>query len=334
MKSNFEPLLKNKPVVITTLNGIGDLCWCFVKLANLKKIYDIPKITIKMHMAGDQRDARSQEFIKRFDFIDFIIFSKFEIHKNPVSENNRINYIDNGYNSKKTEYTFIVNPYIEWDGRIEEILPEVPPCFDFFKKSYVPTKADMVYAKNLQQVGYVKNQKNVSCILFHLGCVDNNTHNGMNRFENWNIKNWADLARKLRQISDLPIYVVGAKYDNEYALRLMKEVENENLNIHNMCGKTTTTQVIEIMKHASLVVSFASGIGIASTYLETPTVMFWMPEKHSVSPYDPIHFSNSFATNWVPPYLINKTYYPAYYFKDTVDTVFNECKKIIDQSNY
>ena len=109
-------------------------------------------------------------------------------------------------------------------------------------------------------------------------------------------------------------------------------IEGKDLNVQNMCGKTTTTQIIEVLRQASLVVSFASGIGIASTYLETPTVMFWMPQDYSVSPYEDLRFSDSFATNWVPPYAIGQTYYPAYYFKDTVDTVAAACEDMLEKS--
>lgn len=334
MNYEYEPILKGKSITIKTLNGIGDLCWCAVKLANLKKVYEIPKLTIKMHMAGDHRDTRSHDFIKNFDFVDFVIFSKFDIHKNPVNYKNRINYVDNGYDEYKKEYTFIINPYIEWKGRLENIFPDVPPCYDFFNKCYISNKSDLNFAKNLQRIGFINNQKRVGSICFHLGCTSNNTHNGMNRFEKWKIEDWAELTKKIRLITDLPIYIIGAKYDDDYASRLIDQTKNQNLNILNLCGKTTTTQTIEILKNTSLVVSFASGIGISSTYLETPTIMFWMPEGESISPYHFLHFSNSFATNWVPPYLINKTYFPAYYFKDDVDSVFSYCYKALENAKY
>jgi hypothetical protein len=57
-----------------------------------------------------------------------------------------------------------------------------------------------------------------------------------------------------------------------------------------------------------------------------------MPEDKSVSPHHTLHFSNDFATNWAPPYSLGETYYPAYYFKDTVDKVFEACENMLDKS--
>ena len=45
----------------------------------------------------------------------------------------------------------------------------------------------------------------------------------------------------------------------------------------------------------------------------------------SFSQYDDIRFHRNFATNWVPPNLINYTYYPTYYFEDNTQSVFDKC---------
>jgi hypothetical protein len=367
MTYNFEPIQGNCPAIaMRLLNGIGDLCWCAVKLANFKKTYKINNLYAKMHLAGDYRDSRSKDFIKRFTFFNRIEFEQFPIHQNPISIEQRLNYVPSKYSMTKNknnytpsetkknlrsfylseknekyqnkyrqapvpEYTFIVNPYIEWDGRIEEIWPDVPPCHDFFFTHYRINPQDTKSALSLTQQGKLFNtdQKGYFCI--HLGCTANNTHNGMNRFENWSIQNWFELCQKLNSISNFPIYIIGAAYDNEYATKLTDLTDQyPELKVINLCAKYSTLQTIEILRNASLVVSFASGIGIAATYLKTPTIMFWMPEYKSVSPYDDIRFHRNFATNWVPPDLINQIYYPAYYFEDTTQSVFDKCSLAIE----
>ena len=362
MTYNFETIQGNQPsLTVKLLNGIGDLCWCAVKLANLKKTYNIKNLYAKMHMAGDHRDSRSKDFIKRFSFFNKIEFEKFAIYQKPISIEQRLNYVPSKYSEIKNkiaytptetkknlrnlyitetndkyqnkhqqtiipEYTFIVNPYIEWDGRIEEIWPDVPPCHDFFFSHYRINYQDTTNALSLSKKGKLFNTDKTGYFCIHLGCTDNNTTNGMNRFENWSTQNWVELCQKLNSISNLPIYIIGAAYDNQYAKKLTNLTDQyPELNVVNLCDKYNTPQTIEILRNASLVVSFASGIGIAATYLKTPTIMFWMPEYKSVSPYDDIRFHRNFATNWVPPNLINYTYYPAYYFEDNTQSVFDKC---------
>lgn len=327
MKFNYESMDFDKPIYIKTLNGIGDFCWLAVKISYIKKIYNIPKITLRMQLAGDYRDSRAIDFIRKFDFIDEIFETRFSIFKNKVCLNKRLNYIDLGYNKDKSEYTLIINPYIEHEGRIEQILPDVPCNFNFFNNSYQIDKQDIVFAKEFAKKGSLFGKGTIGHIVFHLGCKTNNTFNGMNKDASWKIIDWVKLAKKIRKITNLPIYVLGASYDNDYAEEFLQSCNDGN--IFNLCGKTKITQSIEMLRQSCLVVSFASGIGIASTYLETPTLMFWMPETHSVSPYEFIHFSNSFSTNWVPPYCIGKSYMPAFYHIDDVNNVFNKCETLL-----
>lgn len=323
---------KNKPLTIKTLNGIGDLCWLMVVINNLKKIYKIPKLTIKLQLAGDRRDDRALKFIKKFKNVDDAFSERFDIFKQPIIINKKLNYINEGYRkfgnglgielwgkgkiNLNIEYTYIINTYLEKGIRIEEILPDVPVDWNILKESYEIDKND---------TKFVKEKFGKEYICFHLGCLTNNTVNGMNREETWNYDHWYQLAKKIRKISDLPIFIVGAFYDKDYSQPFMKKYGKDIENIYDVCGETDTTQLIEMLRDCKLLVSFASGVAISAVYMYIPTVMFWMPEKYSVSPWDEIHFSDNFATAWIPP---NNKYYPAYYHKDSPTTVFKAIQEM------
>lgn len=322
MNYTFPDIKKNEPLTLITMNGIGDLCWAFVKIANFKKAYNIPKIKLKLHLAGDQRDGRVNDIVERFSFVDEYESIRFNIHKEHIVENRRLAYIESGYNDAG-EYTFIPNAHLEWQGRIEEIFPDVTPCYDFFDKYYKCDPKDVRKACDFRKQGKINNTACNSFICFHLGSTNTNTHNGMNRFQKWRLEDWAALVRAIRGYCDLPIYILGAHYDNEYALKFIDVLNRMkyNANVLNLCGKTSASLMIEMLRISALTVSFASGVAIASTYLGTPTIMFWMPEEKSVSINRDIGFSNKFSTNWVPPNILNSTYYPAFYFVDNINTV-------------
>jgi len=333
MTYEYPDIKKNEPLTLITMNGIGDLCWAFVKLANIKKQYNIPSLKLKVHLAGDFRDNRVNQILDRFTFIDSYEGMRFKVHKDHIVENRRIAYIKSGYN-EKNEYTFIPNSHLEWNGRIEEIFPDITPCYDFFDTHYKCDAKDVRKACDYRKFGKISGAQCNSFICFHLGSTETNTINGMNRFQKWRLEDWGALVRIIRAQSDLPIYILGANYDNDYALKFI-EVLNRmkyNNNVINLCGKTSTTLAVEMLRISSLTVSFASGIGIVSTYLGTPTIMFWMPEEKSVSRTQDIAFSNSFATNWVPPNILNSTYYPAFYFVDNINTVSRISKNFLDIS--
>lgn len=320
---------RGKPLAIRTMNGFGDLCWLMTVINNFKKYYELPKLTIRIQLAGDHRDGRATNFIARFKNVDEVGEVRYSIHRHPISIEGKINYTPSGYNKDKSELTLIINPYIEWVGRIENIFPDVPCDWDVLNSGYQPDPEGVKIAESMLKYGKLNGLNKKGYICWHFGCLMTNTSDGMNRGETWNLSHWYELGIRIREISDLPIYILGARYDNDYATKFMSLYGDKLPDIYNLCGATNATQVIEVLRQANLVVSFASGLPIASTYMYVPTIMFWMPQGYSVSSTNNIQFSDAFATNWVPQKsLDSKLYYPAFYHRDTVDSVFEAVLKM------
>lgn len=316
----WPEIRRSETLNLRVMNGIGDLCWLCSVIGNMKKAYDIDKINIDVQLAGDHRDGRAHEFIERFDFIDKITTTRFNIHSPQGPYENRLIYMDQGYNAEGDLYTLFPNPWIEWGGRLEEMFPDVPIMWDIFNH-FVALPQEVGFAENLKRNGTCLGQAERGYFCFHMGTEATSTTDGMNRGGDWSTMDWAKLMGKVKQISDLPIYIIGAPYDNGYTDNVFKLLEPGH-GIVNLAGKTSSTQVVEVLKQATAVVGFPSGIPITSTYLGTPTVMFWRPEGTSHSSQCSLWFSDSFATNWVRPDFIGETYHPAWYGKDDVESVF------------
>ena len=315
-----------RPLVLHTANGIGDLCWLMVLAGSLKRRLNIPRLTLELQLAGDERDGRAVEFARRFTAVDEVTTARFDIHLQPVAAGARLRYVPNGYAvaTKRRAYTLIVNPWLEWQGRLENFMPEVEPQWGVLATGYRRDPADERTAAAYSWPGRLLGQPRTGHIAIHLCSRSDNSTAGMNRGGLWSLGDWLALLERLRTISDLPIYILGAKQDADYSAELLSLARRRVQHLYDLCGATSTTLAIEILRQSSLVVSFASGLAVAACYLGVPTVAFWNAEGHSTSPHEDVWFSDGFATNWAPPAMLaSGLYYPAIYGRDTPETVFN-----------
>lgn len=301
------------PLTIKTANGIGDLCWVAAAIANVKEALNVPSINLVVQRVGDHRCGRSLPMVDNWKFLDSVTTQPLEWHQPPHVM--RLSYCPNQYNDDGS-LTLFVNPWIEFDGRLEEMFPDVPPCWDMLSPQHYAAPASAV--KDAKRwLGF--RPKKTACI--HLGCrADNSTH-GMNRGPVWKLIDWSAVVASIRANR---IFIIGARYDKGYADELCSLCPDRRL--VNLCGKTTTETAIEILRRTSLVVGFASGIPIASTYLQTPTVMFWRPEGNPPHDREGWWFGNDFATNWIPPYA--DWYQPAFYGIDNAASVIDKIRRI------
>jgi hypothetical protein len=330
---DIEP---GKPLVLRTANGIGDLCWLMVLAGSLKRRLNLPKLSLELQLAGDDRDDRALEFVRRFTAIDEVTSSRFDIHLQPVAADARLRYIPNGYapsrSAGEAPYTLIINPWLEWQGRLENFLPELEPQWNVLSTGYRRDPSDVAEAAGYSRSGQLMDQPRTGHICIHLCSRRDNTIAGMNRDGLWSLDDWLAVITRLRTVSDLPIYILGAKEDAEYAGELMNRAGGRIAQLYDACGATSATLAIEVLRQSSLMVSFASGLAVAACYLGVPTVAFWNREGHSISPNEDIWFSDSFSTNWASPQMLAAgLYYPALYGRDDPDTIFAAILKMLSR---
>jgi FkbM family methyltransferase len=332
----LREIVPGEPLVLRTANGIGDICWLMVLAGSLKRRLEIPKLTLELQLAGDHRDDRAVEFARRFTAVDEVRTARFDIHLQPPAHEARLRYVPNGYaqtqggDVNRGPYTLIINPWLEWQGRLEDFVPELEPQWDVLESGYRREKADIAAAASYSRGGELLGVAHTGHVCIHLCSRADNSTAGMNRGGRWSLGDWLELLKRLRTITDLPIYVLGAKEDADFACELIQRAARQVPRLFDLCGKTTTTEAVELLRQSSLTVSFASGLAIASCYLGVPTVTFWNAEGHSVSPDEEIWFSDSFATNWVPPQTLGSgLYHPAVYGRDNPDSVFSAVLRML-----
>lgn len=280
------PIDQTRPLVIRSGDGIGDLCWLFATLGNAEPF----NLVLPLH--GNHRDRRAEDFASRFDFVRSVRSERFAMHTPHVA--NRIGYMPAGYGADGS-YTLHINPFVEWDYRLDEIFPGLEPCWDFMDRYQRDDTAQKIHGRY---------------VVVHPGCLEDNTVRGQNGGGMWSVRDW---RRVITSILDAgrKVLIVGAEYDDKYA-KLVSVGDAINL-----CGMNTVPQTVEILRGAELVIGFPSGIPILSTYLHVPTLMFWR-DPHRPLPASQLTFGESFATNWVPPRAM---YVPLWFGRDDADEV-------------
>ncbi len=324
------PPAHGRPLKIRTLNGFGDLCWLMVAIGNFKKQFAIPKLSLDLHIADDCRDHRAVEFIRRFSDVDEVEQSRFR--SQTISyEAPRFDYIPNGTDDTG-RCGLVPNGWLEWEGRLEDWLPWAVPKWDILTDGdfYRIDPKDAASAGALLASGQLFGKHLAAgCICVYLCSKANNSECGQNIGGVWSLDEWRQLLLAIRRESDLPIYVIGASEDAEYAAELMA-VTRDVSGLQNICSNTSGPEVIELLRGASLLISFPSGLAVAATYMGTPTVCFWNPAGRSVFPNQRVWFSDAFATNWVPKESLDRgLYQPVIYGKASVTSVLEAAKTAV-----
>lgn len=322
---------RGEPLTVRTLNGFGDLCWTVALLNRVKRTHDVPRIDFEIQQAGDGRDGRSVGWLQRIASIDAVRESPFPTTAHPYGRSRRINYLPTGYQPDGA-YFIAPNAWIEWEGRLEAFAPWAAIDWDFLQPgNYLADPLDQLSAGRLKQAGQIDGRPAEGFVTVYFCTQGDNTHHGQNIGGAWRPSDWVQLLARIRRlVTDLPILILGCSYDAPYADEVLSAGASQIEGVENLCGQTTGTEAIELLRLTRLMVSFPSGLAMCSTYLRRPTVCFWNPEGRSVTPGQLVWYSDSFATNWVPPdVLAAGLYHAPVYTRCDVDSVFAQCRAAI-----
>ena len=317
--------------------GIGDSVWGIFKAKSIAKHYNQKEINLKIQVTGLEnenswRQLRAFDFIKRFDFVHSAeAYPMPRIQKkgpaclknSPSYENGLLRYINYGKNIykklKDIDYILIPNEILEKGNRLETWLPQFDMNWDTVRKHYKFTLEEIKIANDL------KNEIGEYCI-FYIGPEQGNIvgGKGFNKDALWKPTDWVTLGDYIHQKFGLKILVVGASYDNDYYQKyILENLKNKNFWISKI-GKYEINQTFAICKNSKFTISFPSGIGIVSHYLDVPTCIFWRPKHNSMSNKDYISFNEPMSYAWTYPDWKEKgNYYPAFYTIDNPESIFN-----------
>jgi len=297
--------------------GIGDSIWALLKVQDISKKIDdgVINVFIACLDANNSSEARSLEFIRRFDFVN-----KCEMYQMPMEgrqgclllpgdaadANGLYRYIDNGATALNgIDYVLLPNCTLERGIRIEEWLPDYEVNWNVM---------DHFRFEEMEMI-------DKHYIVFFLSSTQNNTIAGHNRNSLWTPEQWVELGRRIQKQFGYSICVVGADYDISYYSDYVAPLLPDYDYWFNYIGRFDIEQTFAIIKNARFVVSYQSGIGIVANYMNVPVAMFWRAKGDSISPDSYVSFEEEMAEAWAKP---DVKYLPLIYGRHDVDYIMNE----------
>jgi ADP-heptose:LPS heptosyltransferase len=309
--------------------GIGDSVWALHKIQAIRDKQN-PGGRIDVYLVGgnNQIDTRAVDFVQRFSFVDHVEMRSYSIHKSGywIKDDGTYNYLEDGiYTFDGEKYCVLVpNATLEHGIRLEEWLPHYPIRWDIWKDFYI-SEEERSYARSFHA-------KTGDYAVFYPGPLNGNTENGHNRNALWRPEDWAELGAKVQSEMGLKVAVVGAPYDATYWQFLLGPlVRSEGW--HNLIGQTSLGQLWGITSRAKFVISYQAGVGIVSTYLGTPTALFWRSYGDSISPDHFLSFDERMASAWVPPKILDAgTHLPLIYGRHGIPYIMAWAKRWVQKS--
>ena len=305
--------------------GIGDSVWALHKIEAIRdKIDPGGEINVALVGSSNEIDSRALDFARRFKFISSAVMKPFSIHRQGdwIKPDGTYNYMEDGlYQFGGEQYCVLVpNAPLEHGIRLEEWLPQYPIKWDIWKDFRItPGECASSYDLVAQQP---------YCV-FYPGPLHGNTTDGHNRNALWKPEDWAALGRRIYDEFGLQIVVVGAPYDATYYKWMLEPLlKNDREFWHNLIGQTNLGQLWSVTGGAKFVISYQAGVGIVSTYLGTPTAIFWRPYGDSISPQWFLSFDERMASAWVPPATIEAgKHLPLIYGRHGIQHIVSEIRR-------
>lgn len=292
--------------------GIGDSLWALHKIRAIAQARD-PGKTISLTLASsgvNDVQRRSLPFLSRFPFLESVCLLQ---HDCVVSGEPRFtsegywNYIPDGWMDDIQAFALMPNATLERGKRLEEWLPSYAIDWGTMDEFRFTPEEETLGEKFASGGKYA---------VFYPGPTDGNTLSGHNRGPLWTPQQWIDLGRQIQALG-LRVVVVGATYDDDYFRQyLLPGVSSWE----NHIGEWEIGQTLAVVKRASLVVSFQSGIGICAHYFGVPTVMWWRPKGDSTSPRFMVSFEEDMAHSWTNP-IYRDRYLPLIYGRCSVEEI-------------
>jgi hypothetical protein len=304
--------------------GIGDSVWAIHKIQAIAKARGETTIDVGLSCGKDRTviESRALDFIRRFSFINSVkLCPGYGLLQDPIfTPDGYWNYIPDGMYEYAGEQwcVLIPNAPLERGQRLESWLPNYETNWDIFDHFEIARHEREHALRDIPQP---------YCV-FYPGPFDGNTFQGHNRDTIWRPQDWLKLGERVHDELGLHIVVVGAPYDKEYYdLMLYPNLNGASSYWTNRIGQTNVGELFALTQHARFVISYQAGVGIVSTYLGTPTAIFWRQKGDSIMRDAYLSFEEGMASAWVPPDILESGHHlPLYYGRHDVDYIMREVK--------
>jgi hypothetical protein len=304
--------------------GIGDSVWALHKLRSAAKLLDADSVAVHLNFCPPLNSVQSRalDFVKRFPFVDSASMLPILIHGDKsIDDDGHYIYIPDGWTHYcgLEYYAMMPNGPLERGTRLEDWLPQ-------FDIDWTTAQQFRFEQDELDYAANFKRTVGEYCI-FYLGPFRGNMFEGHNRGSLWGHDDWAGLGRLIQENLNLKIVVVGADYDIEYWNYMMAPTlaKSKQRPWMNLIGELPIANTFAICKGSRFVISYQSGIGIFSSYLQVPTGIFWRPKGNSISPDVYLSFEESMASAWTRPDMLTEgKHLPLIYGRHDPEYIMNE----------
>jgi len=275
-----------KETIIGMPPGIGDLHWIMAKLESFKEKNNIERVKVHMNL-GKQENKNfhdcSLEFLELIPFIDSAesVLEEIPFEYALVGGSGTPLFINHG----GCDYMLEFNSYLEKGIRLKDILPEYEVNFDY--PILEPRDAKM-FANEAK-----KNAGGKLALVFTASEEAND--NWVKDF--WTPGDWMEVARRIHKETKCRPVLIGARWDKSYTDRIIK-LDREGI-IYDLVGKTSVTNLLALIREASVLIAFQCGVVMMATKFRTPVAGFW-PVKSRANPKG--LFKRSFTRSWLPPW--------------------------------
>ena len=270
---------------------------------------------------------RALDFLRRFKFIDKVdmrlnygLLNNYGVDKPPFTPGGYWDYIEDGmYDFKGETYCVLIpNAPLERGIRLENWLPHYQINWNIFDDFQITSKERAYGAMVRSKVG--------PYAVFYPGPLHGNTIEGHNRNMLWKPSEWITLGERIHKELGLAIVAVGATYDYEYYSHMLApRLNGSSSHWIDLIGRTTLGELFAVTSNAKFVISYQAGVGIVSTYLKTPTAMWWRPRGNSISQSGFLSFEEEMSTAWTPPAILESgSYLPLIYGQGGVEYIMDQ----------
>lgn len=311
--------------------GIGDSVWALHKIQSVRDV-QAPGEPIDVFLTCSDRNAlqdRALDFIRRFSFVNsaemrlnYGLLNNYGVDRPPFTPGGYWDYIQDGmYEFNGERYCVLIpNAPLERGIRLENWLPQYTIDWDIFSRFHLTSK-EIAYGERIRsRIG--------PYAVFYPGPLHGNTVEGHNRNMLWRPAEWVDLGERIHREFGLNLVIVGAEYDHDYYSHMIApRLNGASSHWIDLIGRTTIGELFSVTSNAKFVISYQAGVGIVSTYLKTPTALFWRPRGDSISQAGFLSFEEEMASAWVPPSILESgSHLPLIYGRDKVPAIMDNIK--------
>lgn len=309
--------------------GIGDSVWALHKIQSIHAKLD-PSGPIDVLLSCSDLNPlqeRALDFVRRFDFIssaemrlNYGLLNILNDKTPPFTPGGYYDYIEDGKYTFKGEkvVALIPNAALERGLRLESWLPHHEINWDIFSHFRLSTK-EIAYGERVRS-------KLGPYAVFYPGPLHGNTIEGHNRNMLWKPAEWVELGERIHDEYGIPLVIVGASYDHDYYTHMIApRLNGSATHWIDLIGRTTLGELFSVTNNAKFVISYQAGVGIVSTYLRTPTAIWWRARGDSISQIGFLSFEEEMSHAWTPPAILESgSYLPMIYGRAGVEFILSE----------